>query len=54
MGTPLRFYRAPGVASRRIFDFLKTDIFNEPHWPEYYDWLTERIIRMREVMVKRL
>jgi len=53
-GAPLRFYRAPGVASRRIFDFLKTDIFNEPRWPEYYDWLTERIIRMREVMVKRL
>jgi hypothetical protein len=53
-GAPLRYYRAPGVASRRIFDFLKTDIFDESRWPEYFDWLTERIIRMREVMVKRL
>ena len=53
-GAPLRFYAAPGVTSRRIFDFLKTDIFDESRWPEYYDWLTERIIRLREVMGKRL
>lgn len=52
-GGPLRFYAAPGVTSRRIFDFMKTDIFDESRWPEYYDWLTERIIRMREVMGKR-
>jgi hypothetical protein len=35
-------------------DHHDVDVFIEPHWPEYYDWLTERIIRMREVMVKRL
>jgi hypothetical protein len=40
--------------SRSIDDFLKTDIFDESRWPEYYEWLAERIIRMREVMVKRL
>ena len=53
-GGPLRFYSAPGVVSRRIFDFVKTDIFDESRWPEYYDWLTERIIRMRDVMGKRV
>jgi hypothetical protein len=53
-GAPLRFYSAPGVASRRVFDFIKTDVTDQSRWPEYYDWLTERVIRMREVMVKRL
>jgi hypothetical protein len=53
-GAPLCFYAAPSVASRRIFDFMKTDIFDESRWPEYYDWLTERIIRMRKVMGKRV
>lgn len=53
-GGPLRFYSAPGVTSRRIFDFMKTDISDESRWPEYYDWLTERVIRMRDVMGKRL
>ncbi len=49
-GSPLQYYAAEGVASRRIFDFLKTDIYDEALWPEYYDWLTERIITMRDVM----
>ncbi len=49
-GAPLRFYSAPGAASRSVFDFVKTDVFDETRWPEYYDWLTERIIRMHEVM----
>ncbi len=49
-GSPLQYYAAEGVASRRIFDFLKTDIYDEALWPEYYDWLTERIIIMRDVM----
>lgn len=46
-GSPLQYYAAKGVASRRIFDFLKTDIYDEARWPEYYDWLTERIITMQ-------
>jgi hypothetical protein len=53
-GSPLRFHSAPGATSRRVFDFIKTDVTNQSRWPEYYDWLTERVIRMREVMVKRL
>lgn len=53
-GSPLRFYSAPGVTSRRIFDFMKTDISDESRWPEYYDWLTERVIRMRDAMGKRV
>jgi hypothetical protein len=53
-GSPLRFHSAPGATSRRVFDFIKTDVTDQSRWPEYYDWLTERVIRMREVMVKRL
>lgn len=53
-GAPLSFYCAPGVTSRKIFEFMKTDITDQSRWPEYYDWLTERVIRMREVMRKRL
>ena len=53
-GAPLRFYSAPGVASRKVFDFTKTDVFDQSRWPEYYDWLTERVIRMKDVMGKRV
>ena len=53
-GEPLCYYTKPGVASRRIVDVLKSDIFDESRWPEHYDWLTERVIRMKDVMGKRL
>ena len=53
-GAPLHWYKVEGVKRAKIMDYRPVELFNESHWPEYYDWLTERIIRMREVMVKRL
>jgi hypothetical protein len=53
-GTLLTWYKVDGVKRAKIMDHQAVDIFDESRWPEYYDWLTERIIRMREVMVKRL
>jgi Domain of unknown function (DUF4268) len=53
-GGELQFYSSPRAQSRRIFDFMKTDILDETRWPEYYDWLTERIVRMREVLGQRV
>jgi hypothetical protein len=53
-GAPLNWYKVPDVKRAKIYESFATDIFDESRWPEYYDWLTERIIRMRDVMGKRL
>ncbi len=53
-GQELIWYRGDSSKSRRIMDSFKTDIMDETRWPEYYDWLTERIVRMREVLGKRV
>jgi hypothetical protein len=53
-GAPLRWYKVPDVKRAKIYESYATDITDESRWPEYYDWLTERIIRLRDVMGKRL
>lgn len=53
-GAPLTWYKVPDVKRAKIYESYATDIFDESRWPEYYDWLTERIIRLRDVMGKRL
>lgn len=47
-------YTAYSDLSHRVFNFVEIDVFDQSRWPEYYDWLTERIIRMRDVMGKRV
>jgi hypothetical protein len=50
-GSHLSFHRSEGVKSARIYERLKVDVFDESRWSEYYEWLTERVVRMREVML---
>ena len=53
-GTPLNWYKVPDVKRAKIYEVFATDVFDETRWPEYYDWLTERVIRMKDVMGKRV
>ncbi len=52
-GATLTWYKVPDVKRAKIYESHATDITDESRWPEYYDWLTERIIRMKDVMGKR-
>ena len=53
-GGKLGWHAPPSNKTRKIFDYWKVDVLDEDRWPEYYDWLIERIIRMRDVMKERL
>ena len=48
------WYKVPVVKRAKIYEVFATDVFDETRWPEYYDWLTERVIRMKDVMGKRV
>jgi hypothetical protein len=53
-GAILGWHAPPSNKTRKIFDYWKVDVLDEDHWPEYYDWLIERITHMRDVMKERL
>lgn len=53
-GNPLSWHAQPANKTRKIFDHWKVDVTDEDRWPEYYDWLIDRIVRMRDVMKARL
>jgi hypothetical protein len=53
-GNPLGWHAQPANKTRKIFDFWKVDVADEDRWPEYYDWLIDRIVRLRDVMKERL
>ena len=54
MGEPLNWYNPDTIKSCRIFLQRPADLHNHEQWPEYFQWLQEKLERLQRVFRDRV